>query len=212
MGVAGLQKNYDLADRADAARAEEEEDDEADEDGFQAFQTAPPPQPSIDPTGYPSSSASASADFGQRGWPAPAAFAALPILPNSGGGGGVVPLAAASNSSHAPAAQVFDPFGDLVAQQQNQQTLSGQEDFFGLGSATGKPAPGVVDAFASSTSFLTPAPARPAAAATASSPVLQPQNAARVNLTDDMDEFTSFLLKVRPWLLSFALLVNSHIV
>ncbi|ELR25494.1 zinc finger, C3HC4 type (RING finger) domain containing protein [Acanthamoeba castellanii str. Neff] len=165
MGVDGLQKNYDLADRAEAA-ARSAPPDEADDTSaggaydFQDFQAALPPT-------IP------------QHQPAPAL---MPMLS---------PVSAAPTSAAAPAARpsgapaAFDPFGDLL---QPASAAAAPVDFFGGGGGGSSP-------FASSTSFLAPVPATVAAAAPAKPATPQHAKlAVREDLTESMDEFTKFLL------------------
>ncbi len=182
MGVDGLQKNYDLADRAEAA-ARSAPADEADDTSaggaydFQDFQAALPP--TISQHQQPQQ---------QQPWASHTTQSVAQLMP------ALPPVsaapkaaAAAARPSGAPAA--FDPFGDLL---QSAPAAAAPVDFFGGGGAGGS------SPFASSTSFLAPVPATVAAAA----PVkpATPQHAklvVREDLTESMDEFTKFLLTVR---------------
>lgn len=184
MGVDGLQKNYDLADRAEAA-ARSAPADEADDTSaggaydFQDFQAALPPtipqhqQPQQQQQPWASHTTQSVAQL-------------MPVLPPVSA---APKAAAAARPSGAPAA--FDPFGDLL---QPAPAAAAPVDFFG-GAGSGGGGAGGSSPFASSTSFLAPVPATVAAAA----PVkpATPQHAklvVREDLTESMDEFTKFLL------------------
>jgi hypothetical protein len=190
MGVDGLQKNYDLADRAEAAArsAPADEVDDTSAGGaydFQDFQAAlPPTTPQHQQPQH---------QHQQQPWASHTTQSVAQLMPVLPPVSAAPKAAAAARPSGAPAA--FDPFGDLL--QPAPAATAAPVDFFGGAGGGGGGGSGS-SPFASSTSFLAPVPATVAAAA----PVkpAAPQHAklvVREDLTESMDEFTKFLLTVR---------------